>query len=51
METLRTVFNQCISMITTLWGYLLNSWGIFGAFVIGIPLLKYVARTFNKLKS
>lgn len=51
MEIVRQVFDTSLTMVASLWNTCLNSWGIFGGFVISYAILRKIGRTFNRLKS
>lgn len=50
MSIVYQVFDQCIEMMTELFNTALQSWGIFGSFIIFIALVRIIARTFNRTK-
>lgn len=50
MELVRIIFNTALNMVIQLWTACLNSWSIFGTFILSFAVLKKVVRTFNKLK-
>lgn len=51
MDNVKLIFDTSLNMVVQLWNTALNSWGIFGSFIIFIALLRKIANTFNKLKS
>ena len=50
MEVVTQVFDLSLKMLTQLFNACMNSWGIFGTWIVLLILLRKLAQAFNKTK-